>query len=93
MMLLLFPFVRIKIMTTGGERWMLVTNNELLWERAWAYKDHGKSYDAIYRRDPNPDESFRWVHESFGTNRRMTEMQYAIGKLDEWVQCKCDGSG
>ncbi|MCP4994992.1 MAG: DegT/DnrJ/EryC1/StrS family aminotransferase, partial [Gammaproteobacteria bacterium] len=86
-----FSFCQDKIMTTGGEGGMLVTNNEQSWERAWAYKDHGKSYDAIYRREPNPDENFRWVHESFGTNWRMTEMQSAIGriqlkKLDEWVE-------
>ncbi len=86
-----FSFCQDKIMTTGGEGGMLVTNNEQSWERAWAYKDHGKSYDAIYRREPNPDENFRWVHESFGTNWRMTEMQSAIGriqlkKLNDWVQ-------
>ncbi len=78
-------------MTTGGEGGMLLTNDQALWERAWAYKDHGKSYDAIYRHEPGPDETFRWVHESFGTNWRMTEMQSAIGriqlkKLDEWVE-------
>ncbi|MCP3669570.1 MAG: DegT/DnrJ/EryC1/StrS aminotransferase family protein [Gammaproteobacteria bacterium] len=88
-----FSFCQDKIMTTGGEGGMLVTNNEQSWERAWAYKDHGKSYDAIYRCEPNPDENFRWVHESFGTNWRMTEMQSAIGrvqlnKLDEWVELR-----
>lgn len=86
-----FSFCQDKIMTTGGEGGMLLTNDEALWERAWAYKDHGKSYDAIYRREPKPEEVFRWVHDSFGTNWRMTEMQSAIGriqlrKLDEWVQ-------
>jgi len=88
-----FSFCQDKIMTTGGEGGMLVTNDEQLWERAWAYKDHGKSYDTIYRCEPNPDEVFRWVHESFGTNWRMTEVQSAIGrvqlkKLDGWVESR-----
>ena len=57
-------------------------------EKAWAYKDHGKSWDAVYERDHPP--GFRWLHESFGTNWRLTEMQSAIGrvqlrKLDDWV--------
>jgi len=76
-----FSFCQDKIMTTGGEGCMLVTNNEQLWERAWAYKDHGKSYDTIYRCEPKSDEVFRWVHESFGRNWRMTEMQSAIGRI------------
>jgi len=45
----------------------------------WAYKDHGKSYEAVYERE-HP-EGFRWLHESFGTNWRMTEMQAAIGRI------------
>ncbi len=86
-----FSFCQDKIMTTGGEGGMLLTNDQELWERAWEYKDHGKSYDAIYRREPNPGEVFRWVHDSFGTNCRMTEMQSAIGRiqlkrLDTWVE-------
>jgi dTDP-4-amino-4,6-dideoxygalactose transaminase len=78
-------------MTTGGEGGMLLLNDPELWKKAWAYKDHGKSYDAIYRREQDPEEIFRWVHESFGTNWRMTEMQSAIGrvqlkKLEGWVE-------
>lgn len=83
-----FSFCQDKIITTGGEGGMLVTNDEAMWERAWAFKDHGKSYEAVYRR--NHDPGFRWLHESFGTNWRMTEIQAAIGrlqlrKLDAWV--------
>ena len=74
-------------MTTGGEGGMLVTNDEQLWKRAWSIKDHGKSYDAVFNQQHPP--GFRWLHESFGTNMRMTEMQAAIGrvqlkKLKEW---------
>jgi dTDP-4-amino-4,6-dideoxygalactose transaminase len=86
-----FSFCQDKIMTTGGEGGMLVTNNEAIWERAWAYKDHGKSYDAVYRREHGP--GFKWLHESFGTNWRLTEMQSALGrvqlrKLPEWVEAR-----
>jgi len=86
-----FSFCQDKIMTTGGEGGMLVTNDKALWEKAWAFKDHGKSYDAVYNRQ-HPD-GFRWLHESFGTNWRLTEMQSAIGrlqllKLDDWVRIR-----
>lgn len=86
-----FSFCQDKIMTTGGEGGMLLMNDDALWEKAWAFKDHGKSYDAVYRREHPP--GFRWLHESFGTNWRMTEMQAAIGrrqlrKLPEWVAAR-----
>jgi dTDP-4-amino-4,6-dideoxygalactose transaminase len=84
-----FSFCQDKILTTGGEGGMLVTDAEDLWEKAWSYKDHGKSYEAVYRRQHPP--GFRWLHEDFGTNWRLTEMQSAIGrvilkKLDQWVE-------
>jgi dTDP-4-amino-4,6-dideoxygalactose transaminase len=82
-----FSFCQDKQMTTGGEGGMLTTDDQELWSRAWSYKDHGKSYDAVYNRQHPP--GFRWLHESFGTNYRMTEIQSAIGrvllrKLPEW---------
>jgi dTDP-4-amino-4,6-dideoxygalactose transaminase len=82
-----FSFCQDKIMTTGGEGGMLTTNDETIWRKAWEYKDHGKSWDAVYNRQHPP--GFRWLHESFGTNWRLTEMQSAIGrvqlrKLPEW---------
>jgi dTDP-4-amino-4,6-dideoxygalactose transaminase len=84
-----WSFCQDKIMTTGGEGGMLTTDDEDLWKRAWEYKDHGKSYDAVYNREHPP--GFRWLHESFGTNWRITEMQSAIGrvilrKLSAWVE-------
>jgi dTDP-4-amino-4,6-dideoxygalactose transaminase len=74
-----FSFCQDKIITTGGEGGMLTTNDTTLWDRAWAYKDHGKSYDAVYHRHHPP--GYKWLHESFGTNWRLTEMQSAIGRL------------
>ncbi|WP_417794692.1 DegT/DnrJ/EryC1/StrS family aminotransferase [Terasakiella pusilla] len=83
-----WSFCQDKIMTTGGEGGMVTTNDEELWSRMWSYKDHGKSWDAVYNRDHPP--GFRWVHESFGTNWRMLEMQAAIGRIQlermqEWT--------
>ena len=66
-------------MTTGGEGGMLVTNDEALWKKAWSIKDHGKNYDAVFKQEHAP--GFRWLHDSFGSNMRMTEMQAAIGRL------------
>jgi dTDP-4-amino-4,6-dideoxygalactose transaminase len=74
-----FSFCQDKIMSTGGEGGMLVTNDERIWRRAWSIKDHGKDFDAVFSRKHEP--GFRWLHESFGTNLRMTEMQAVIGRL------------
>ena len=82
-----FSFCQDKIITTGGEGGMLVTDDEELWQRAWAFKDHGKNYGKT-RQPPSP--GYRLVHDEFGTNWRLTESQAAIGrcqlqKLDDWV--------
>ena len=86
-----FSFCQDKILTTGGEGGMLTTNDRAVWQRAWSYKDHGKSWQAVRRRD-HPTV-FKWLHESFGTNLRMTEMQAALGrvmlpKLPGWVEAR-----
>lgn len=74
-----WSFCQDKIMTTGGEGGMLTTNDEELWRKAWAFKDHGKSFAAVYEKEHPP--GYRWLHESFGTNWRLTEMQSAIGRI------------
>lgn len=83
-----FSFCQDKIMTTGGEGGMITTNDTALWRKIWSYKDHGKNYDTVFNQQHPP--GFRWLHESFGTNLRMTEMQAAIGriqlrKLKDWI--------
>jgi dTDP-4-amino-4,6-dideoxygalactose transaminase len=82
-----FSFCQDKIITTGGEGGLLVLDDEAAWKRAWAYKDIGRSFDAVYKRQHPP--GFRWLTESFGSNWRLTEMQAAIGraqllKLPDW---------
>jgi dTDP-4-amino-4,6-dideoxygalactose transaminase len=74
-----WSFCQDKIMTTGGEGGMVTCRDENLWARMWAHKDHGKSFDAVYHRQHPP--GFRWLHESFGTNWRMLEMQAVLGRL------------
>ena len=83
-----FSFCQDKIMTTGGEGGMVTTNRADLYEVAWSYKDHGKNRPAMQCAEKSP--GFNWLHDSFGTNWRMTEMQAAIGliqltKLCDWI--------
>ncbi len=74
-----WSFCQDKIMTTGGEGGMVTTNDYELWSRMWSYKDHGKSWEAVYEKEHPP--GYRWLHDSFGTNWRMTEIQAAIGRI------------
>ena len=84
-----WSFCQDKILTTAGEGGMVTTDDPGLWSRVWSLKDHGKSFEAVYERKHAP--GFRWLHEGFGSNWRMTEMQAALGrvalrKLDAWVE-------
>lgn len=84
-----FSFCQDKIMSTGGEGGMLITNDHSIWEKAWSYKDHGKCYSTVFEKSHPP--GYRWLHESFGTNWRMPEIQAAIGRiqlrsLSKWVE-------
>lgn len=74
-----WSFCQDKIITTGGEGGMVTTRDRELWSAMWSYKDHGKSWDAVYHREHGP--GFKWLHESFGTNWRMLEVQAAIGRI------------
>lgn len=74
-----WSFCQDKIMTTGGEGGMVTTNDQDLWSIMWAFKDHGKSWEAV--NSLKPTTGFRWLHESFGTNWRMLELQAAIGRI------------
>ena len=83
-----WSFCQDKIMTTGGEGGMVTTSDRNLWSRMWSYKDHGKSWETVYKKEYPP--GFRWLHESFGSNYRMLEMQAVIGriqlrKMEEWT--------
>lgn len=86
-----WSFCQDKVITTGGEGGMVTTDDHDLWSRMWSYKDHGKSWEAVYEREHPP--GYRWLHESFGTNWRMLEVQSAIGRIQlrrlaEWTAAR-----
>jgi len=86
-----WSFCQDKIMSTGGEGGMVTVNDRDLWSKMWSFKDHGKSWNAVYERE-HPS-GFRWLHESVGTNWRLTEMQSAIGRIQlqrmpEWTAAR-----
>jgi dTDP-4-amino-4,6-dideoxygalactose transaminase len=86
-----FSFCQDKIITTGGEGGIALFSDDATWKRAWSYKDHGKDYDVAFT--PLHPPGFRWLHNSLGTNWRLTEMQAAIGltqlpKLPAWTAAR-----
>lgn len=90
-----WSFCQDKIMTTGGEGGMVTTNDRDLWSDMWSYKDHGKSWEAVYEREHAP--GFRWLHESFGTNWRMLETQGVLGRIQlrrmqQWQEARLANS-
>jgi dTDP-4-amino-4,6-dideoxygalactose transaminase len=91
-----WSFCQDKVMTTGGEGGMVTCSDEALWSRMWSFKDHGKSFDAVYNRE-HP-AGFRWLHETIGTNWRMLEMQAVIGRIQlqrmpEWTARRSEIAG
>src|SRR5262249_15279130 len=74
-----FSFCQDKIITTGGEGGLFATNDTATWDRLWSYKEHGKTWHSVYEREHRP--GFRWVHDRFGSNWRLTELQAAIGRI------------
>lgn len=86
-----YSFCQDKIMTTGGEGGMLVTNDKKIWSYVWSYKDHGKNYDAVYNMEHPP--GYRWLINSFGSNLRISELHAALGrlalkKLPDWINTR-----
>ena len=73
-----WSFCQDKIISTGGEGGMISTNNKKLWLKLWSLKDHGKNYKSVFNKKHKI--GFRWLHDSFGSNYRMTEIQAAIGR-------------
>ena len=71
-----WSFCQDKIMSTGGEEEWLQPTPKSFGKKMWSYKDHGKNY-SVYNKT---SRSFRWLHDSFGTNFRITEFQAAIGE-------------
>ena len=85
----IWSFCNDKIMSTGGEGGMILTNNRNYFKRIFALKDCGKNIEKIRNNKFKP--RFQWIHDTIGSNYRMTEMQAAIGiyqlkNLKKWVQ-------
>ena len=74
-----WSFCQDKIISTAGEGGMVATSRPEIWESMWAFKDHGKTYEAVFGREHPP--GYRWLHEHFGSNFRLTELQSAIGRI------------
>ncbi|WP_198953913.1 DegT/DnrJ/EryC1/StrS aminotransferase family protein [Synechococcus sp. 8F6] len=86
-----WSFCQDKILTTAGEGGMVSTSQSELWDAMWAFKDHGKTHEAVFGRELSP--GFCWLHERFGSNFRLTELQSAIGRiqlqrLPEWTAAR-----
>ena len=56
---------------------MISTKNKNLFLKIWSLKDHGKNYKSVFQKKHK--SGFKWLHDSIGSNYRMTEMQAAIG--------------
>ncbi len=80
-----------KIISTGGEGGVVTTNSDLIYDFVLAYIDHGKSQNAIALN--KNVMGYKWLHESFGNNFRLTEMQSQIGliqlnKISNWTKIR-----
>ena len=65
---------------------MITTSDEHLYEKLWSIRDHGKTLEALQREN----QKVKWLHDSYGLNFRLTEMQSAIGliqlkRLKKWT--------
>lgn len=86
-----FSFCQDKIITTGGEGGLTSFQDVAAWEWAWSFKDHGKNWDKV--SNPLSQPGFRWLHDSVGTNWRLTGPQAALGsvqlgKLPAWRETR-----
>jgi len=86
-----FSFCQDKIITTGGEGGLTSFQDMAAWEWAWSFKDHGKNWTKV--SNPPATPGFRWLHDSVGTNWRLTGPQAAIGsaqlaKLPAWREAR-----
>jgi dTDP-4-amino-4,6-dideoxygalactose transaminase len=86
-----FSFCQDKIISTAGEGGFTSFQDAARWEWAWSYKDHGKNWQKV--KSPPAAPGFRWLHDSIGTNWRLTGPQAAIGlvqlgKLDDWMAAR-----
>jgi dTDP-4-amino-4,6-dideoxygalactose transaminase len=85
-----WSFCQDKILSTAGEGGMITTNFLHVHEFVNSYKDHGKKFGKISNSNVF---GFKYLHDQFGSNYRMTEIQAAVGRnqllrLDEWIEVR-----
>lgn len=76
-----FSFCQDKILPLG-EGGMITFKDKELFERAWSYRDHGRSFEktqALTVSQESPE--FKWLTDSFGSNARMGEIEGAMGRV------------
>ena len=88
-----WSFCNDKIISTGGEGGMIGIKKKKIWKKIWSYKEIGKNLDKVVKNKNKKNMGFAWVHDFFGSNLRMTEMQAAIGiiqlkKLDTTLRLR-----
>lgn len=96
-----WSFCQDKIISTGGEGGMVTTNNEFLFKKVWSFKDHGKNYDKTNYGNNTKQEiqtknkagHHNFLHDTIGSNYRMTEIQASIGidsldLLQNWIEIR-----
>ncbi len=72
-----FSFCNDKIISTGGEGGIVLTNEKQLYRKVYEYKDHGKDFKQQNKFLLN----YNYIHNTFGTNYRITEFQSCLGRI------------
>ncbi len=76
-----FSFCQDKIMPLG-EGGMITFKDAEKFERAWSYRDHGRSYKKAHGATVGEvSAEFKWMTDTFGSNARMGEMEGALGRI------------
>ena len=73
-----WSFCNDKIISTLGEGGMISTSNKNLYNKLWSLKDIGKNIKKYYENNKKKI-GFQWLHDSIGTNARLTEIQSYAG--------------
>lgn len=87
-----FSFCQDKIVPVG-DGGMVTFSDPASYERAFAYRDHGRARTDIAAAHADPAPGFKWLSSSFGSNLRMTELASALAlegadRLTEWISTR-----
>ncbi|MDA8840899.1 DegT/DnrJ/EryC1/StrS aminotransferase family protein [Gammaproteobacteria bacterium] len=82
-----WSFCNDKIMSLGGEGGMVTTNSKHFHQFISSFNNHGKNLKKYYSSKKH--KNFPYIHDSLGSNYRLTEMQSALGiyqlsKMKSW---------